>query len=135
MTLNIHLKQHGEDGCIVRELLRLIEQYHAHDRVYFAGSPNELEWMQRLAPTVRRVAIQLPKDTVDIAQTAERYCCSGVQFWLGMFDRSLIEQLHCDGLWCNLYYADCADDYRRYFDMGIDTLLTNRMDLAAAYRK
>lgn len=135
MTLNIHLKQHGEDGCIVRELLRLIEQYRAHDRVYFAGSPSELEWMQRIAPTVRRVAIQLPKDTMDIAQMAKQYHCSGVQFWVGMFDKPLIEQLHRDGLWCNLYYADCADDYHRYFEMGIDTLLTNRMDLAAKYKE
>ena len=28
-----------------------------------------------------------------------------------------------------------AEDYQRHFDMGIDTLLTNRMDLAAAYKK
>jgi hypothetical protein len=34
-----------------------------------------------------------------------------------------------------LFYADNAEDYKKYFDMGIDTLLTNRMDLAAEYRK
>jgi glycerophosphoryl diester phosphodiesterase len=66
---------------------------------------------------------------------ARKYHCSGVQFWLGMFDETHINTLHSEGIWCNLFYADNAEDYKKYFDMGIDTLLTNRMDLAAEYRK
>lgn len=58
-----------------------------------------------------------------------------VQFWLGMFDKPLIEKLHGDGISCNLFYADDFENYRKYFSMGVDTLLTNRMGLAADYRK
>jgi glycerophosphoryl diester phosphodiesterase len=65
---------------------------------------------------------------------AKAYHCSGVQFFVGMFDRALIDKLHQDGLWCNLFCADTAEDYLAFFEMGIDTLLTNRMDLAAEYR-
>lgn len=50
-------------------------------------------------------------------------------------DGYIIRELHEKNICCNLFYADTFDDYRNYFDMGIDTLLTNRMDLAAAYRK
>ena len=135
LTFNIHLKQHGEDGYIIRELLKLIERYNAYDSVYFAGSPEELEWMERIAPDIRRVAIQLPGDTIGIWEMAKKYHCYGVQFWLGMFDEQLINLLHKDGICCNLFYADCAEDYKKYFEMGIDTLLTNRMDLAAEYSK
>lgn len=135
ITFNIHLKQHGEDGHIIRELEKLVQQYDAYDSVYFAGSPDELEWMERVAPSVRRVAIQLPGDTVGIYEMATKYHCAGVQFWLGMFDEALIRKLHDNGMWCNLYYADEAGGYERYFAMGIDTLLTNRMDLAAEYKK
>lgn len=135
ITFNIHLKQHGEDGYIIRELLKLTEQYDAFDSVYFAGSPSELEWMERVAPNIRRVAIQLPGDTIEICDMARKYHCSGVQFWLGMFDETHINTLHNEGIWCNLFYADNAEDYKKYFEMGIDTLLTNRMDLAAEYRK
>jgi len=35
----------------------------------------------------------------------------------------------------NLYFADTPEDYGKYFGMGIDTLLTNRMDLAAKYKR
>ncbi len=135
ITFNIHLKQHGEDGFIIRELLKLTEKYNAFDSVYFAGSPDELEWMQRVAPDIKRVAIQLQDDTIGIHEMAKKYHCSGVQFWLGMFDEQLIRALHQDGIWCNLFFADSMDDYKKYFDMGIDTLLTNRMDLAAEYKR
>ena len=91
--------------------------------------------MERIAPDIRRVAIQLPRDNVEIYDMAKRYHCSGVQFWLGMFDKDLIDRLHADGIWCNLFYADDFDGFKTYFDMGIDTLLTNRMDLACAYRR
>lgn len=135
VAFNIHLKQHGDNGMIIRRLLELIEAHDAFDSVYFAGSPSELEWMEKLAPKVRRVAIQLPKDSIGIYEMARKYHCSGVQFWLGKFDEGLIKKLHDDGIWCNLYYADAADDYSKYFHMGIDTLLTNRMDIAADYKK
>ena len=76
-----------------------------------------------------------PRDTVEIYEMATKYHCTGVQFWLGMFDEELIEKMHAAGIRCNLYYADTPEDYDKYFSMGIDTLLTNRMDLANKWRK
>ena len=55
------------------------------------------------------------------------------QQWLEA--KALIDKLHADNIHCNLFYADTYDDYEKYFGMGMDTLLTNRMDLAAEYRK
>ena len=110
IVFNMHLKEHGEDGYLIRE-------------------------MEKVAPEIPRTAIQLPKDTVEIYEMATKYHCSGVQFWLGMFDEALIEKMHAAGINCNLYYADTAEDYDKYFSMGIDTLLTNRMDLANKWRK
>ena len=50
-------------------------------------------------------------------------------------DEELIEKMHAAGICCNLYFADTIEDFEKYFSMGIDTLLTNRMDLAAYYQK
>lgn len=133
-TFNIHLKEHGEDGHLIKELVKLVDRYDAHGHVYFAASPKELEWMQKLAPQIPRTAIQLPGDEIGIFEMAQKYGCTGVQFWLGMFDDDLIRRLHDAGVNCNLFYADTPEDYRKYFDMSIDTLLTNRMDLAAQYK-
>lgn len=91
--------------------------------------------MQRIAPNVKRAAIQLPHDNMGVFEMAERYGCSRVQFWNGMFDTKLIDRLHDCGVICNLFYADSSEDYDKYFEMGIDTLLTNRMDLTSEYKK
>ena len=135
ITFNIHLKEHGEDGYLIRRLLELVEKYKAHGSVYFAGSPGELEWMERVAPDIPRVAIQLPKDTIGILEMAKTYHCAGVQFWSGMFDEELVRQIHAEGMFCNVYHADTPEGYDVYFNMGIDTILTNRMDLAQKYKK
>ena len=68
---------------------------------------------------------------------AKMYGCSGVQFWVGMFDAETIEKLHADGLFCNVFLAgeDRVESYTAHFEMGVDTVLTNYMDLAADYRK
>ena len=135
LTFNIHLKEHGEDGHLIEELVKLVDKYNAHNSVYFAASPAELEWMQKLAPEIPRCAIQLPEDEIGIVDMARKYGCSRVQFWLGMFDESTISTLHSENISCNLFYADTFEDFDKYFAMGIDNLLTNRMDLAAAWRR
>lgn len=135
ITFNIHLKEHGEDGYLIKEILKLVEKYDAFEHVYFAGSPNELYWMKKIAPSIRRVAIQLPKDTINIFDMAKEFDCVGVQFWLDMFDEDLIDRLHQENIFCNLFYADDHENYKKYFDMGIDTILTNRMDLAALFKR
>ena len=91
--------------------------------------------MERIAPDIARAAIQLPDNTMDIFEMAKKYNCSRVQFWLGIFDEELIKKFHNDGISCNLYYADDIENYEKYFSMGIDTLLTNRMDLANDYKR
>ena len=135
ITFNMHLKEHGENGYLISELAKLVEKYNARENVYFAGSPSELEWMERIAPQIERTAIQLPEDTMDIFEMAKKYHCTKVQFWWTMYDKKLIDKMHAEGIKCNLFYADTAEDYERFFDMGIDTILTNRMDLAARYKK
>ena len=120
---------------MVKGLAELARKYDCEDKIYIAASPEQLEWAQRIAPHIRRCAIQLPEDTMPIREMALTYGCSRVQFWLGMFDEALIEQLHEDGIMCNLFFADAYEDYDAYFAMGVDNLLTNRMDLAAAWRR
>lgn len=134
LTFNIHIKEHGEDGALVKGLAELAHKYDCENRIYIAASPEQLAWAQRIAPHIRRCAIQLPRDTMPIREMALMYECSRVQFWLGMFDQALIDQLHQEAILCNLYFADTYEDYDKYLNMGIDCLLTNRMDLAANWR-
>lgn len=134
IVMNLHLKECGESSRLIHQLKELICAYHLEDSVYFAGSPDVLEQMQRHAPDIHRCAIQLPRDTLPIMEMAERFSCFRVQFWLGMFDRELIDALHARGIKCNLYYADKPEDIKNYLAMGIDVILTNRMDIASSIK-
>lgn len=135
IVFNIHLKEHGKDGYLVKELVKLVEKYHAHENVYFAAAYSELEWVKKYAPHIKRVAIQLTQDELEILEMAKLYQCDGIQFWHGMFDEALIQKIHENNIFCNVYFADTTEGYKEYFEMGIDTILTNRMDIAAQYQK
>ena len=132
ITFNIHVKEHGEDGFLIKELARLIEKYDAHKTCYFAAVPTELEWMLKVAPEISRTAIQHP-DFPDTVGMARQYKCERVQFWRGMFTKSDIDTLHSEGILCNVFWGDSFEDYDELFGMGIDCILTNRQDLAAKY--
>jgi len=133
-TFNIHVKEAGDGGWLISELRDMITSYNSSASCYFAGVAGELEWMVKNAPDIRRVAIQLPSNADVIFDLTQRYDCVGVQFWHGLFDEELVMKMHEHNIFCNNFFADTYDDYTKYFGMGIDTLLTNRMDLANKYR-
>ena len=37
----------------------------------------------------------------------------------------MIDKAHENGIRCNVFFADDADEAKRYLDMGIDCILTN----------
>lgn len=137
VVLNIHLKDSPDDVHLVTQVKALAEKYNAIDSIYLAASPREfgiLSVLNDIAPELSRDVIQYPGDGEKIYDMAVEHKCERVQFWLGEFDEALIQKLHDAGIRCNLFYADTPENYKKYFAMGVDTILTNRMDLAAEYR-
>ena len=137
VVFNIHLKDCPDDVHMVTQIKALAEKYNAIDSIYLAAAPREfgmLALLKQIAPEISRNVIQYPGDGDKIFDMAKEFDCQRVQFWLGEFDEALINKLHDAGIRCNLYYADTFENYEKYFNMGVDTLLTNRMDLAAEYR-
>lgn len=134
VIMNIHLKETGTDGELVKQLVALIADYQLEDSVYIAASEEYLPHIETYAPHLQRTAIQFPQ-TEDIYAIATKYHCKRVQFWFGCFDEALIQKLHDANILCNVFYADTIENMERDFKMGVDVILTNRMDLAAKYQK
>lgn len=133
IVYNLHVKEAGGDGRLIRDLANCIRRHGLEKQCYFAASPNELAWMQRVAPHIPRCAIQLPEDPISIEEMAEKYACSRVQFWYGMYDQGTIDRLHARGVSCNLFFADSVEEMAKQANLGIDTLLTNRCDLGKVF--
>lgn len=132
---NLHLKGAGNNGSLVRMLTDCIHHHGLEKRCYFAGFPEELEWMERVSPHIARAAIQYMQTPEQLVQEARRYHCAKVQLWAGRFEKSDINHFHELGISCNLFYADTVADMLAQAEAGIDTLLTNRCDLAMDFRK
>ena len=60
-----------------------------------------------------------------IAERAKAYGCKAVQFFKPYFDQSTIDKAKAAGLRINVYYANTPEEAVKYFEMGVDTVLTD----------
>jgi glycerophosphoryl diester phosphodiesterase len=55
-----------------------------------------------------------------------------VQLFKPHFDQSVIDRAHAAGLRVNVYWADTPEDAKTFFDMGVDTILTNEYQIVSS---
>ena len=96
---------------------------------YIAARPPMLEWAVKLLPDVPRCALEPWDEQIHILESAQRYGCQRVQFFVGRFQEEDVQQAKERRLICNVFYADDEAACRSYLDMGMDNILTNRYDL------
>jgi glycerophosphoryl diester phosphodiesterase len=48
-----------------------------------------------------------------------------VQLFKPYFNEETVKKAHAHGILCNVFYADDPEEAKAYFEMGIDTVLTN----------
>ncbi len=132
--MNIHLKTRKgttwEDG-MVRKLLDQIFAYDAQDHVYFMTENRELQAkLAKAAPDIPRcMGYASGRDIVDDALACG---CRMVQLFKPHFDQSVIDRAHAAGLRVNVYWADTPEDAKKFFDMGVDTILTNEYQIVSS---
>jgi len=135
VRFNFHMKEAGEDGWILKYARDLIVKYGIEEDSYFAGSPNELAWMMKVTPEIPRWGVQSRGANMDIRDMVVKYDCVGAQFWNKFFEDAHADFMKEHGYRMSMFFADNFEDMTKYFDMGIETIITNRMDIAAQYRK
>ncbi len=130
--LNIHLKQAGDDGCLVRLVCDMIRRHGLIDQAYIAGhSEDVLAEALRYDPEVERTCLisqDHPGRQLDLAL---QYECSRIQFARTVRAEDC-RRTHEAGLTCNLFYADEPVEAKAFIASGIDVILTNRANLLFA---
>lgn len=130
--MNIHLKQAGDGGCLVRMVCDFIRKYGLMDLAYIAGhSEDVLAEAVRYDPEIERACLIAQDKPEVLLQKAEAYECRRVQFSRSVTAEEC-RRAHDAGLVCNLFYSDEPEDAERYVDLGIDVVLTNRANLLFA---
>lgn len=132
--MNIHIKsiknQPWEEENL-QKVIDLIKIYDAQNHVYFMSeNPAVQEQLLRMAPEIPRCMGYVKGR--DIVEDALKYKCCMIQLFKPYFDQSTIDRAKQNGLRCNVYWADDPKEAEAFFDMGIDTILTNDYQVVSA---
>ena len=143
VVMNVHIKNYGNDESLsdseLCEIIRLVHKYDCKKYVYFtANSDAVLMRLAKLAPSITR-CVGADKKSEDIISRAILSGAKKIQIYtthLGddpdVYLRNTILRAHENGIIVNLFECDDADDAKKYFDMGVDTILTNNYHKVSA---
>lgn len=129
VIMNIHIKSRDNVNTLsesyLKKIISLIDIYDCEKYIYFmSGNDAVLKQLGELAPHLRRcVGGGNARDLV--VERAIEFGCEKVQFVKGHVSREKVELAHKHGIRCNIFWADTPEKANEYFDMGIDTILTN----------
>lgn len=128
VIMNIHVKiwdAEAEDPMIER-IVSLIRKYDCAGSVYFMTTSDRI--LARVMEYAPEIAVCVGHDSRRPYAIVDRAIALGakkVQLFKPYFTQEMIDKAHAHGILCNVFYADEAEEARRYLEMGIDTILTN----------
>ena len=127
--MNIHVKSLTDQPWKeedLKKVIALIEAYDAKNHVYFMTENTVLQTqLAKLAPEIPRCMGHDGRAPDKIVEHAVEHGCAMVQLFKPHFTKETIDKAHAAGLRCNVFYANDPEEAKRYFKMGIDTVLTD----------
>jgi glycerophosphoryl diester phosphodiesterase/predicted amidohydrolase len=128
-VMNIHIKTVNNtvayDEALLQRIVGLIHAYDCEKYVYFTtGNRKLLGQLAELAPDLARCA-GAGDDPWEIVEKAIEYGCKKVQLFQEYYSQEMIDRAHANGIRCNYFYCDDAEQAKKLLAMGIDTILTN----------
>ena len=126
--LNIHIKESGAGGRLVRLVGDTIRTRGLLASAYIAGDEPVLKIARDCAPEVPRACLHAAQDPALQIRTAAAYGCRRIQFNRNAVTADHIRTARDAGLVCNLFWSDDPADAREFIRKGIDVILTNCAD-------
>ena len=129
VIMNIHVKiwdKEFEDSKL-REIVALIRKYDCEKHIYFMTTSDRIiKRVMEYAPDLRVcVGFDGNKDPMSMVERAISLGAYKIQLFKPYFNEETVKKAHEHGILCNVFYADDPEEAKKYFDMGIDTVLTN----------
>ena len=126
--LNIHIKDPGPEGQLVKMTCDLIRNQSLIEEAYIAGMADVLAFAREYAPEVERCCLAGQNEPDAQIDVALEYACKRLQFSRKV-TKADAARAHENGLINNLFWSDEMGDAEDYVEMGIDVILTNRANL------
>ena len=124
VVMNIHLKESGKNGWIIKIVRDLAFEYEMSSKIYITGDKDVLKYCLKYAPDIERCCLEGQED-MTIVEWAINYKCRRLQFAKNKFNTKMIEKAHTNNIICNLSYTDTVEEAARALEKGINAILTN----------
>ncbi len=127
--MNVHVKTVNNtceyDEELLKKIIALIRKYDCEKYVYFVtGNDTLLRQLGELAPDIAR-CVGGGDDCWGIVDRAIEMGIGKVQLFKPYFNQEMIDKAHANGIKCNVFWSDDAEETQKFLEMGIDTILTN----------
>lgn len=134
-VMNIHIKSQNNTDPLpegyLKHIVALIDKYDCRQYVYFTtGNDTVLEQLRNIAPDICRCCGG-GNAPWEIVERAIKYDCKKVQLYKPYFNQEMIDKAHNNGIICNVFWSDNAEEAKEFLHMGIDTILTNDYNLVS----
>ncbi|WP_313070465.1 glycerophosphodiester phosphodiesterase [Lacrimispora sp.] len=133
---NIELKNNIFSYAGMEEkILKVVKERNLLERTLFSSfSHASMVKLSRLEPEAK-VAFLYADGIMDIADYVQRYKVNTVHpAWYRLGNKDIFEILHERGIEVNIWTVDSGKDIRRFCDMGVDGIITNKPDLGSEIR-
>ena len=128
VIMNIHVKIWDMDlkDPMIHDIVKLIGKYDCEKHVYFMTTNDKiLRILKEVAPQINICVGHDETRPFEIVNRAIEIGAQKVQLFKPYFNQEMIDKAHENGIRCNVFWSDDAEEAEKYLDMGIDTLLTN----------
>jgi glycerophosphoryl diester phosphodiesterase len=134
--MNVHVKSNNDlpwNEEYLKKVIDLIDAYDARGHVYFMTNNSAVQkQLARLAPDIPRCMGHHGRYPDQIVERAIAHGCKMVQLFKPYFTQETVDKAHKAGLRCNVFFANDVEEAKRYFEMGIDTVLTDDYQIISA---
>ena len=89
-----------------------------------SGDDDTQKLLREIAPDITRCQGAGEKPW-DIVERAIENGCKKLQFYKSHLTKEMVDKAHANGIICNIFWSDDADEAESFLEMGIDTILTN----------
>lgn len=112
----------------MEKVIALIKKYHCKDWCYIAGDSDILQLAIDVDDSIERCSLCGCYDYT-IVDAAIEYGCKKLQFLKPYYNADMIEKAHQYGIRCNMFWSDEPEEAKKFLSEGIDSILTNRLNL------
>ena len=138
-VMAIHLKTRNYTDPLpeayLQKIITLIRRYDCAGHCYFlTGNKTLLCQLRTLAPDIARCCDVTDDPFGDTVAAALETGCERISFYRPYFEKTgmdrvqdTINRAHENGLRCNMFYADTAEETEMFLAMGADVIVTNHL--------